>query len=309
MIRRPHELGASVQARLRNLAMQRQDDVQLVLTHFVLERLLHRLAGSTYGRQFVLKGAMLFAVWTQAAHRATRDLDLLGIGAPDPERIAAIFRRVCDVAVVPDGVAFDADSVAVARIREDQRYEGIRVALVARLGTARVDVQVDVGFGDAVHPAPSEIRFPSLLDHPDTSMLAYPREAVVAEKFEAMVSLGVLNSRMKDFYDLFVLAARFPFEGSTLIEAIRVTFARRQTDIDTGVPVPLSDEFAESVTKQAQWSAFVRRTRLAEPDLKLTSVIAALRRFLLPVFRAVGSEAPVLGSWSADDGWSGPASS
>jgi hypothetical protein len=207
--RTPKDLGLSAQARLRNLAQQRGDDVQVLLTQFVLERLLHRLVASTHASDFVLKGAMLFAAWTKVPHRATRDLDLLGSGAPDPERLAQVFRVVCATAVEPDGVSFDTASVRSARIREDQVYEGIRVTLNATLATARIGVQVDIGFGDTVHPGPVELAYPSLLGLPTPRLLTYPRETVVAEKFQAMVSLGELNSRMKDFFDLFTLAAQF----------------------------------------------------------------------------------------------------
>ena len=210
MTRPPKDLGASVQARLRNVARERGEDVQVVLLQFVLERLLHRLASSPHRRDFVLKGAMLFTAWTKIAHRATRDLDLLGSGPSELPRLAAIFRTICLTEVESDGVSFDADSVASSRIREDQLYEAVRVLLTASVGTARISVQVDIGFGDAVTPHPVEMAFPTLLGQPPVQLLTYPREVVVAEKFHAMVSLGLLNSRMKDFYDLSVPAgARF----------------------------------------------------------------------------------------------------
>ena len=297
------DLGASVQARLRNLAKQRGDDVQLVLTQFVLERLLHRLSMSPCRRDFVLKGAMLFAVWTKIPHRATHDIDLLGRGSPELARLAEVFRGVCRIEVAQDGVLFDADSVQAGRIREDQMYEGVRVTLAARLGSARVGVQIDIGFGDAVHPEPAEITFPSLLDLPESRLFAYPRETVVAEKFHAMATLGLLNSRMKDFYDLFVLESGFAFDGPTLAEAIRGTFARRQSVLTATMPVALQDEFANSPDKKVQWSAFLRRNRLGDGGLTLGAVVMGLRGFPWSVVRGILGEQPLPASWPAGGPW------
>ena len=304
MTRQPKDLGASVQARLRNVARERGEDVQVVLLQFVLERLLHRLASSPHRREFVLKGAMLFTAWTKIAHRATRDLDLLGSGPSELPRLAAIFRTICLTEVESDGVSFDADSVASSRIREDQLYEAVRVLLTASVGTARISVQVDVGFGDAVTPHPVEMAFPTLLGQPPVQLLTYPREVVVAEKFHAMVSLGLLNSRMKDFYDLSVLAAQFPFAGPQLGAGIAATFARRQTALPVDLPVALSREFAEDKDKRVQWAAFVRRNKLPADATDLASVLARLQTFLWPIVLALQGRQPMLGAWSPSGPWS-----
>jgi hypothetical protein len=302
--RRPRDLGLSAQARLRTLAQARGDDVQVLLTQFVLERLLHRLAASPHAGDFVLKGAMLFAAWTRVPHRATRDLDLLGSGAPDPERLVQVFRAVCATAVEPDGVSFDAASVRATRIREDQVYEGIRVTLNAALATARIAVQVDVGFGDTVHPEPVRLAYPSLLGLPTPRLLTYPRETVVAEKFQAMVSLGELNSRMKDFYDLFTLGGQFDFAGPVLGEAIRRTFARRVTELPDEPPIALRAEFAGLSDKQVQWLAFVRRGRLLDKEVTLAEVVARLHAFLWPVVRGLRGTQSIPQVWSAGGPWS-----
>lgn len=302
MTRPPKDLGASVQARLRNVARQRSEDVQVLLLQFVLERLLHRIACSTYRRDFVLKGAMLFTAWTRVAHRATRDLDLLGTGVPDLNRLAAIFRTICTIEVDPDGVAFDAGTVVASRIREDQLYEAVRVMLTASVGSARINVQVDIGFGDAIHPAPVEMSFPTILDQPAPLLLTYPRETVVAEKFHAVVSLGLLNSRMKDFFDLTVLCRQFPFAGRPLGEAIAATFARRQTELPDSEPVALSAAFTEATDKQVQWAAFVRRNRLAGGDL--ATVVSQLREFLWPVVMGLHGRRPMPQQWPAGGPWS-----
>lgn len=193
-----------------------------------------------------------------------------------------MFRSICDANVTDDGITFDSDSVVLSRIREDQSYEGWRITLRATLGTARLDVQVDVGFGDHVHPPAQPMRLPTLLDMPAATILAYPRDTVIAEKLEAMISLGLLNSRMKDFFDLHFLATHFEFERKQLTIAVHGTFARRQTPLPTTLPVALDDAFASDTNKQTQWRAFLRRTRLANGN-DLEDTVAELRAFLWPV--------------------------
>ena len=300
MTRKPKDLGVSVQARLRNVARERGHDMQLVLTQFTLERLLHRVAESPHRDDFLLKGALLFVVWTGLPHRATRDLDLLGYGSLSEERLAEVFESLCTIDVEPDGVVFDPGSIVVSRIREDQTYEGLRVVMRAEIGTARIAVQVDVGFGDAVHPGPETVTVPTLLDHPAPTLRAYPRATVVAEKFEAMVSLGMLNSRMKDFFDLQYLAKGFEFDRHELGTAIRATFLRRATTLPNDRPTALQATFAESPEKQVQWRAFLRRTRLAG-DLDLAQVVADIDAFLWP---AVNLEIePTATLWPAGGPW------
>lgn len=303
MTRRPSDLGASMQAKLRNLAKERGEDVQVLLTQFVLERLLYRLATSDHAAEFLLKGAMLFAAWTDVPHRATRDLDLLGKGASDLDRLAQVFREVVANPVAPDGVVFDAATVRAVRIREDQLYEGVRITLDAAVGSARIGVQVDVGFGDAVHPGPVQLDYPSLLGLPAPRLLAYPRECVVAEKFHAMVSLGELNSRMKDFYDVYTLASRFEFAGSALAGAIEATFARRQTELPLHVPVALRPDFAELRDKQTQWRAFVRRSRVLGEHVSLATVIEQLHHLLWPVVDGLRSPGAVPTLWRPGGPW------
>lgn len=202
---RAKNIAASVRQRLLELARRNGEDFQLVLTRYAIERLLYRLSASSYNDQFVLKGAMLFQLWSGGLHRATRDLDLLGQGPSIPARIAAIFKELCDLDVTEDGLRFLASSVDADVMKPDEEYQGIRVQLDCRLEKARIRVQIDVGFGDAVTPQPSKITFPVALDFPAPVLRAYPKESVVAEKLQAMVVLGIANSRMKDFYDLWYL--------------------------------------------------------------------------------------------------------
>ena len=205
--------AASVRQRLLNRARKEGEDFQLLLTLYCIERFLYRLSLSEHSEQFVLKGAMLFLLWRERSYRPTRDLDLLGRGESSFAHLEGRFRSVCRTEVESDGVEFDPSSVRASEIREEQEYGGVRVAVAARLGQARITLQIDIGFGDAITPKAQKVDFPSILDFPRARLLAYPRETVVAEKFQAMVVLGIANSRMKDFYDLWELASDFGFKG------------------------------------------------------------------------------------------------
>ena len=298
----PKDVGASVRARLLHLARERREDFQLVLTRYANERLLFRLAASEHGQRFVLKGAALFTLWTGRPHRATRDLDLLGFGDPSEEHVREVFADALALGVPDDGVRFDRGTLAVGLIREEQEYGGVRVELVARLTNAQVRLQVDVGFGDAITPEASVVAFPPLLDFPAPRLRAYPRETVVAEKLEAMVQLGMANSRMKDFYDLAVLARDFDFEGELLTRAIRATFARRKTPLPTTTPVALTAAFAEDPTKKTQWSGFVRKAAARDAGT-LIEAIAAVRAFVEKPLLAAANVTPPPGSWRAGGAW------
>jgi predicted nucleotidyltransferase component of viral defense system len=230
----PTNIGASVRARLLGLARHRGDDFQLLLTRYANERLLYRLGKSHHGSRFVLKGAALFTLWTGKPHRATRDVDLLGFGDPSVPHVRSVLTEVLSLDVGDDGVAFDVGSLEVGPIREEQEYGGVRAIVVARLASARVRLQIDIGFGDAITPAAVEVEFPTLLDFPPPRLRAYPPATVVAEKLEAMVQLGIANSRMKDFYDIVVLSRMFEFDGQLLVQAIRATFERRKTPPSDG---------------------------------------------------------------------------
>lgn len=298
----PKDLGASVRTRLLRLSRERREDFQLVLTRFANERLLYRLASSTHGERFVLKGAALFTVWTGRPHRATRDLDLLGFGDPGEARLRAVFAEVLSIAVPDDGVHFDPESLAVGLIREEQAYGGVRVELLARVTTAKVRLQVDVGFGDAITPEASVVEFPPLLDFPAPRLRAYPRETVVAEKLEAMVRFGLANSRMKDFYDLATLGRDFDFEGALLTRAIRATFERRGTPLPGSTPIALTAAFAGERAKQTQWSGFVRKAGLHDAAT-LGDAVASVRKFVGAPLVAAAGAGPLPGRWLAGGDW------
>jgi hypothetical protein len=291
-------LAASVRAQLMQLSRTRKEDFNFVLTRYAMERLLYRLSQSMHEPTFILKGAMLFTVWSGHPHRTTKDIDLLASGEPDLRRLEQIFRDVCVVSVEDDGIIFDATTVTATRIKEEANYEGIRVHLTGKLGSAHLHLQVDIGFGDAVTPTPATIVFPSMLGSSVPRLRAYPRETVVAEKLEAMVQLGIANSRMKDFFDLSFLARTFEFDGGLLTKAITATFARRGTPIPVDEPIAFSETFFEDAQKKAQWTGFLRRSGVGDPSLTLLSVVADIRAFLDAPLEALRAGRPFVATWS-----------
>ena len=296
-------ISHSVKERLRNVAEDAKENFQFVLTRYAIERLLFRLAQSPHRDSFILKGAILFQVWTGTIHRATKDLDLLGYGENSTERIKDVFRDVCRLAVDDDGLTFNTESMRVERIKEDDNYEGVRLHFDALLERARIRLQVDIGFGDAITPAAVEAEYPTLLNFTAPRLRVYPKETVVAEKFHAMVSLGIANSRLKDFYDVWTLAKNFAFEGSLLSRAIAATFKRRHTEIPRTTPLALTVEFATDQSKAKQWQAFLSRSKLASRQSDFGEVVALLQKFLWPPTEVLlsGSKPPEI--WSPSGPW------
>jgi len=296
-------LKKSIHRCLLNISRDKKEDFQLILIRFALERFLYRLSKSEHADQFILKGAFLFMVWTEQQHRPTRDLDFLGFGDSSAERLTRIFQDICCIVVEPDGLVFDVNSISVTEIREEQEYEGQRVKLMALLGKARISLQIDVAFGDAITPQVSELYFPSLLEMPTPRIRTYPKETVVAEKLQAIIYLGMQNSRMKDFFDLFWLSRVFPFDGHVLLKAIRATFQRRKTDIPSQLPLALSDEFSLDPVKQTQWKAFLHKNGILELSDNLTDIIAKLRKFLVPPLNAAAGNDIFPLSWPSGGPW------
>ncbi|NQV28876.1 MAG: nucleotidyl transferase AbiEii/AbiGii toxin family protein [Rhodopirellula sp.] len=296
-------VAASVRQRLLNYSRETRQEFQHVLTRYGLERLLYRISLSPVRKSLILKGAMLFQVWSGELHRPTRDLDLLGFGEPSHDRFVEAFQDICRMEVEPDGLAFDGGSVRIEDIREDAEYHGIRVKMRAMLERARIELQVDIGFGDAITPDPVDTEYPTLLEFPAPIIRAYPRETVIAEKLQAMVMLGIANSRMKDFYDVWTLSRLFDFHGELLTEAISATFERRQTTVPAGVPFALTDDFATDSGKGTQWTAFVRKGGFDDCPAELRQIVEPLREFLLPPLSALSAETQFIRSWSAGGPW------
>ena len=296
-------VSASVRARLTHAARERKENVQLALTRFAIERLLYRLSLSPHRDQFVLKGAMLFSLWTPTPYRATGDLDLLGYGEAAPKPIAAVFREVCGIDVEDDGVVFKLETLQAESARADDEYSGVQVTMTAEIAGARLPIQIDIGFGDAVTPAVQEINYPSLLDMPAPRLRAYPPETVVAEKFQALVALGMLNSRMKDFFDLWAISETFAFDGSILADAIAATFDRRHTTIPVETPVALTPAFAEDAAKRAQWQGFLRRTALSIAPGSFVEIQTKVSKFVLPPVQSLVVGKPLECKWGAGGPW------
>lgn len=295
--------AASVRQRLLNMARKRGEDFQLLLIRYGLERLLYRLGKSDHGQRYVLKGAMLYPVWNLTVYRPTMDVDLLGYGESSPDYLADVFREICRIKVIDDGLRFDLKSIHAEPIRDQTGYGGVRVKLVAFLAKAAIPLQIDIGFGDPVTPRPEHIDYPTLLDFPSPRLLIYPRESVVAEKFHAMIQLGMANSRMKDFYDIWTLARMFDFQGETLSQAIDRTFNRRNTMLPDTLPLPLTEEFSKDRTKQRQWQAFVDRSSLLPENIPLEQVIEQLQRFLWPPCQALHREILFSKCWKSGGPW------
>ena len=295
-------VAASVRARLLSRARETRQDFNLVLTRYAIERLLYRISISKHANQFLLKGALLFDLWFDIPHRPTRDADFLGFGSAELPRIEAVFKEICAIETL-DGVTFQPDTVRAAEIRKEADYAGVRVMLLGVIDGARCQIQIDIGFGDAVTPGPEDVEYPVMLtEFAAPRLRVYPRYTVVAEKFEALSSLGIANSRMKDYFDLWILAQHSDFDGDTLRQAIRATFDRRKTALVGEVPFGLTEAFAHDAQKQAQWRAFLRKNRLEA--LALSDVIAALIVFMFPVIKAANANAVFSARWQACGPWS-----
>ncbi|MBN2560497.1 MAG: nucleotidyl transferase AbiEii/AbiGii toxin family protein [Phycisphaerae bacterium] len=296
------DVAASVHRRLLNVARQTNRPFNDLLQYYADERWLYRLSQSQYSDRFILKGALMLLVWDTPVMRPTRDIDLLGRVSNDLESIRSAIAEVCQAPVEDDGLIFDADNVTTERITEDADYEGVRARFRGHLGNSRIAMQIDIGFGDEITPGPVGIVYPTILDHPSAELRAYNRETAVAEKLEAMVKLGELNSRMKDFFDIWLLAENFEFNGQTLAESVRRTFERRQTQLDSE-PICLTDSFSRNSVKADQWDAFVRRGRLSNAATGFPEVIEHVRAFLKPLMSAIAEEQVVDMRWPPGGPW------
>ena len=295
--------AASVRQRLLNYARSSDQDFMFVLRAFAMERLLYRLSRSPYVDNFVLKGAMLFKLWTGDFYRQTHDIDVLAFKSESIGSLKAVFQEISQISFADDGLTYLSDTVNVNEIREEQQYGGLRVTLTAMLGSAKIKLQVDCGFGDAITPDPIVKDFPTLLDFPEPRLLTYPKETAVAEKFEAIVRLGLANSRMKDFYDIWVLASDFPFSGQTITSAILNTFNRRKTPLPTGTPEAFKTSFIQNPLKQTQWQAFVRKTSFVKVEKDFGTTIDFVRSFLLPPIDSILKTKSFEMTWSAGGPW------
>lgn len=297
-------MSASVRARLLNISRSTGRNFQELVIRYVVERFLARLAESEHRNRFILKGAMLYIPWKLEDKRTTMDLDLLGFGSPDVENLSRIFRQICDVESADDGLVFDTESVTATPIREESVYDGVRIIVRVALGVMPIRLQVDVGFGDRIVPEPQLSEFPALLAEHGPIIRLYSPETVIAEKFNAMVLLGMANSRMKDYFDIWMLSRNFTIEGAVLREAVRQTFAKRQIALPDTEPIGLSNEFASNESKRHQWQGFVRRQWKQDSLPDLTEIVTDIRDFLMPIVSAIGDiTTPPERTWSPAQGW------
>ena len=287
-------LAASVRQRLLNQARSQERPFQELLQYYAMERFLYRLSQSQHAKKFILKGALLLTAWRAPLSRPTVDIDLMGRTNNELDNIRRIVAELCTTETEADGLQFETDSVSVARIKEDADYEGVRARFHAALAGARIPMQIDIGFGDVIVPDPITIEYPTLLDFPLPRLVAYPKEAVIAEKLQALTDLGLLNSRLKDYFDMWLLSRMYDFDGSSLVKAICATFRHRSTETEA-LPAGLTDAFALDPAKQ--WVAFLRRSRFKTAPAELLAIVQTVREFLQPPLSAAASGTAFAATW------------
>lgn len=293
-------LAHSVNVRLKNLAVQKQISFDYILLRYALERFLFRLSVSPHANRFILKGASAFAVWMGDFFRMTRDADLYCSGKSNSEFLLQCFREICRQEVAADGVTFDLSSMRASKIKKDQRYQGTRIVFYARIDQARVSLQFDIGVGDSIFPAAEFTEYPVLLEAEHPLIKVYPKYTVIAEKYEAMVTLGMTNSRLKDFFDIWLLTECFDFDFITLKQALKRTFEHRKTPLPTALPTALTDEFTTDKMKLSQWNAFLHKIKPVRYPDSLATAANRIARFLLPVIQS-HKVPPTI--WKAAQGW------
>jgi len=294
--------AASVHQRLLNKARETSRPFNELLQHYASERFIYRLSRSPFADRFILKGAMIISTWSGPASRPTMDIDLLGNLNHGLDVIAEAMKTICEIVVEDDGLIFHADTVTASRIMEIADYEGVRVRIQGNLGNARVSLQIDVGFGDVIVPGPRKVTYPALLDFPAPELLGYTMESTIAEKYHAMANLGVLNSRMKDFYDIWMLSRTFNFRGEVLAEAVKKTFDNRSIPISAN-PVVFDPSFAKDGDKNIQWRGFIRKANLSGAPETFKEAATAVRAFLKPLVVSLAERLPFRKSWNAPGPW------
>ncbi len=302
MPRNVKNISASVHQRLLNKAKEASRPFSELLQHFAIERFIYRLSKSSHADRFILKGALMFSAWSGPDSRSTMDIDFLGKIDNSLDVISAVMKDACDMDVEVDGMSYDRESVSAKRITEDAEYEGVRVRVWGSLGNARVSLQIDIGFGDVIVPGPIKIVYPVLLSYPPPELNGYSMESTIAEKFQAMVKLGILNSRMKDFYDIWLLSRCFNFSGETLAEAVEKTFEKRRTPITVN-PAVFDPMFQKDEGKKVQWLGFIEKARLTNVPGSFEDVAAAVGVFLKPLTASIVQRQTFHNIWVAPGPW------
>ncbi|HAW57441.1 MAG TPA: nucleotidyl transferase AbiEii/AbiGii toxin family protein [Bacteroidales bacterium] len=296
-------IQASVRARLKNKAKETNRSFSEVLQYYGMERFLYRFGRSKYADKFILKGALLFTVWQIPQRRTTLDIDFLARYDNQVASIEAVIRDVCDVSVEPDGLIFEAKTIQGRKIKEDADYEGVRVKFKGFLERAHIPMQIDVGFGDVVYPKTKVIDYPVILDFPRPQLKGYPAESVISEKFEAMIKLGLLNSRMKDFYDIWLMIRQFNFNGLDFVEALKRTFEHRKTDLPVGEPLFAEEIYDEKSDRQTLWKAFLRKGNIKHAPETLAITAKGIEDFLIEPLGALNEGTKFRKEWKAPGPW------
>ena len=300
----PLNVAASVRQRLSNRSRETGEAFDFLLQRYAAERFLYRLGESSYRESYVLKGAMLFPLWGGSIYRPTRDLDFTGYGSGEIEDVIQVFHEICRIDVEDDGVVFDANTLTAEPIREETEYHGMRLSFDATLDSTRISMRIDLGFGNAIKPGAEAVDYPTLLDAPVPKICAYPPEAIVAEKLHAMVVLGERNSRLKDFYDLFVICGEFVFLGEPLTASIAATFERRRTEITPNIPTSLTARFYAEPARTERWRAYAVSRSVPGLPAEFAQVGERLIAFLLRPWRALASGEAFIDEWQPGGPWS-----
>ena len=303
MIKEIKNIEDSVRARLQNKRKEAGIPFQEILRNYAMERFLYRFSQAEFADKFILKGALLFTAWRVPERRTTLDIDLLANWSNQIAEIEKVVKGICTIKVTPDGLNFGPDSVSGAKIKEDADYEGVRVKFLGFLGKSRIPMQIDFGFGDKIYPPPKKIEYPVILDFPVPRLKGYAPETVVSEKFEAMVQLGSLNSRMKDFYDLWLLTRRFDFKGENLVEALKKTFDHRKRPLPQESPLFVKEIYDEQSDRQKLWMAFLRKGQIKHAPEKLYETAKVIEKFLIKPIEAIGAGEKFAKEWKAPGPW------
>jgi len=302
MVINTKNISASVHERLLKMARETSRPFNELLQLFAIERFIYRLSKSPHSERFILKGALMFSVWSGPVSRPTMDIDLLGKISNSLEEIQSVMRDACKMDVEDDGMLFDEKTLSAARITLDAEYEGVRVRIQGNLGNARVSLQIDIGFGDVIVPGPGKVVYPALLAFPSPELNGYTMETTISEKFQTMVKFGAVNSRMKDFYDIWMLARNYAFDGEILAEAIERTFINRKTDLATNASI-FDPSFGRDTMRQVQWQGFIRKSRLSNVPEEFVSVTADIMMFLKPPVESLASGRKFHDKWEPTGPW------
>jgi hypothetical protein len=293
-------IAASVRQRLLNKSKSDARPFQELIQYYAMERFLYRLAQSQHASRFILKGALLLQIWQTSEIRSTMDIDLLGRTNNDVSLLISNITDILSVDIDPDGLSFFPENITAERITEDAEYKGIRIWFPAKIDTMKLNMQIDIGFGDIIYPGPEKLELPAMLEFPAPLLLCYSRESSISEKFEAMLKLRELNSRMRDFYDIWLLSRHFGFDGKTLSEAIRLTLEQRGTELPDKI-VAFSQEFI--AMKQIQWNAFRNKLKQDHVPAEFENIVVQVKEFIGPLASALTSQKSPPSKWSVPGPW------